>query len=134
MTVAGTLTKNQGLVLDTLAASQTPLSAYAILDALRPEGLRAPLQVYRALEKLQERGLVHRIESLNAFIACGHPHCREAEMIGFAICERCGTVDEFAESKVIEGLKLWAERHAFKTQKATIEIRGICSDCSRPAV
>ena len=63
------LTRNQGLVLDTLTGSGAPLSAYDILDRLRQEGLRAPLQVYRALDKLVERGLAHRLESLNALVA-----------------------------------------------------------------
>ena len=68
------LTKNQGLVFDVLSHSQGPLSAYTILDKLRDHGFRAPLQVYRALEKLLEFGLVHRLESINAFVACAHPH------------------------------------------------------------
>ena len=55
------LTRNQSLVMGTLASSNGPMSAYTILDELRGEGLRAPLQVYRALEKLVEFGLVHRL-------------------------------------------------------------------------
>ncbi|MCS6758506.1 MAG: transcriptional repressor, partial [Candidatus Devosia euplotis] len=61
---AADLTRNQGLVLGALAHADTPLSAYQLLDALRADGLRAPLQVYRALDKLVERGLAHRLESL----------------------------------------------------------------------
>ncbi|HSO47903.1 MAG TPA: transcriptional repressor, partial [Rhizobiaceae bacterium] len=56
------LTKNQSLVMGALARSDGPLSAYTILDQLRDNGFRAPLQVYRALEKLVEFGLVHRLE------------------------------------------------------------------------
>ncbi len=58
------LTRNQSLVLDTLSQSGGPLSAYTILDQLRDHGFRAPLQVYRALDKLVEFGMVHRLESL----------------------------------------------------------------------
>ncbi|MCB1460156.1 MAG: transcriptional repressor, partial [Nitratireductor sp.] len=67
------LTRNQLLVLNALVAAGGPLSAYGILDQLREEGFRAPLQVYRALEKLVDQGKVHRLESLNAFVACSHP-------------------------------------------------------------
>jgi Fur family zinc uptake transcriptional regulator len=69
------LTKNQSLVMGALTNSDGPLSAYTILDQLRDHGFRAPLQVYRALDKLVEFGLVHRLESLNAFVACRHPGC-----------------------------------------------------------
>jgi Fe2+ or Zn2+ uptake regulation protein len=50
------------------------MSAYDILDRLRGSGLRSPLQIYRALGPLTEQGLVHRLESLSAFVACAHPH------------------------------------------------------------
>lgn len=66
------LTKNQGLVLSVLESSGQPLSAYTILDRLRGQGLKAPLQVYRALDKLLEHGRVHRLESMNAFVVCCH--------------------------------------------------------------
>ena len=56
-------------------------------------GLRAPLQVYRALDKLVETGLVHRLESLNAFVACAHKHCHDDCASAFAICEKCGCGD-----------------------------------------
>ena len=69
------LTKNQTLVMGALSQAKGPLSAYTILDELRDDGFRAPLQVYRALEKLVELGLVHRLESLNAFVACQHTSC-----------------------------------------------------------
>src|SRR5690606_9624291 len=77
------LTRNQTLVLDALEKADAPLSAYTILDRLRGDGLRAPLQVYRALEKLLSAGLVHRLESLNAFVACARPHCHAHGMIAF---------------------------------------------------
>jgi len=67
------LTKNQSLVFDILTKAEAPLSAYTILDKLRDQGFRAPLQVYRALDKLLEYGVVHRLESINSFVACAHP-------------------------------------------------------------
>lgn len=123
------LTRNQSLVLDTLTQAEGPLSAYTILDRLRAKGFRAPLQVYRALEKLLGFGLVHRLESLNAFVACAHPHCHAQGLIAFAICEDCGQVDEFSDQVVRERLGAWTADHGFKAEKTTIEIRGHCAEC-----
>jgi Fur family zinc uptake transcriptional regulator len=75
------LTKNQSLVMGALSQANGPLSAYTILDELREHGFRAPLQVYRALEKVVEFGLVHRLESLNAFVK-NVVVCRNLPMIG----------------------------------------------------
>jgi Fur family zinc uptake transcriptional regulator len=130
MTTAPDLTRNQSLVLDTLAQADGPLSAYTILDRLREDGFRAPLQVYRALDKLLGMGLVHRLESLNAFVACAQPHCHGGGMIAFAICKKCGQVDEFSDEVVVERLSGWAGEHGFRPQKTTIEIRGTCAGCS----
>jgi Fur family zinc uptake transcriptional regulator len=130
MTHAPELTKNQRLVLDALSREDGPLSAYSLLDHLREHGFRAPLQVYRALEKLMEYGLVHRLESLNSFVACAHPHDHHAHgMIAFAICEKCGQVDEFSDDTVESRLNGWSKDHAFKLSKTTIEMRGTCAQC-----
>jgi Fur family zinc uptake transcriptional regulator len=123
------LTKNQILVLDALTRTEGPASAYSLLD----DGFRAPLQVYRALEKLIEYGLVHRLESLSSFVACAHPHDHadgnRHGLVAFAICEACGRVDEFSDATVEKRLKGWAGDHAFKLSKTTIEIRGTCANC-----
>ena len=124
------LTRNQGLVLGALTETGAPLSAYDILDKLRGDGLRAPLQIYRALEKLVERGLAHRIETLNAFVACADEHCHRKGMIAFAICEKCGQVDEFSDAVVEKRLRGWASDHSFKLGKTTIEMRGTCGNCA----
>jgi Fur family transcriptional regulator, zinc uptake regulator len=126
---ANDLTRNQGLVLGTLTHSDGPMSAYDILDRLRGDGLRAPLQVYRALEKLMERGLAHRLESLNAFVACTDTQCHRKGLIAFAICADCGKVDEFADDVVQERLGAWAKNSGFSTDRATIELRGHCKEC-----
>lgn len=123
------LTRNQGLVLGALTETGAPLSAYDILDKLRGDGLRAPLQIYRALEKLVERGLAHRIETLNAFVACADEHCHRKGMIAFAICENCKRVDEFADPVIEDRLGAWADRQGFKIERTTMEIRGKCEAC-----
>ncbi|WP_309085958.1 Fur family transcriptional regulator [Chelativorans sp.] len=130
MTAHPELTRNQSLVLRALDKADGPLSAYTILDRLRDDGFRAPLQVYRALEKLQEFGLVHRLESINAFVACAHPNCHGHAMIAFAICQTCGRVDEFSDEVVEERLGKWVSAHRFKPEKTTIEIRGNCAACA----
>jgi len=126
------LTRNQALVLDRLVQAEAPISAYGLLDQLRDEGLRAPLQVYRALDKLVELGLAHRLESLNAFVACAHAHSHDAVSgaTAFAICEKCGRVDEFTDATVNERLAGWAGKAGFAPRSTTIELRGRCADCA----
>jgi Fur family zinc uptake transcriptional regulator len=126
------MTRNQKLVLDVLSRTGTPLSAYQILDELRTEGFRAPLQVYRALDQLRGFGIVHRLESMNAFVACSHPadHSHTDEPIGFTICERCGTVAEIDDpdfQSFIDGI---SKRTGFQPEKTTVEIRGLCKACA----
>jgi len=123
------LTRNQSLVLDALTKAEGPLSAYTILDRLREDGFRAPLQVYRALDKLLAAGLVHRLETLNAFVACAHPHCHARGLVAFAICEGCGQVEEFSDEVVRNRLGAWSAAKGFKAEKTMIEIRGHCAAC-----
>ena len=124
------LTKNQALVYGVLEKANEPVSAYSILERLRDHGFRAPLQVYRALDKLLELGKIHRLESLNAFVACSHPvgeHGHGATI--FAICENCGKVTEFHDAVIDKRLADWEASKQFKAEKTTIEIRGFCQDC-----
>lgn len=130
------LTRNQALVLDALHSSPGPASAYDLLDRLRDEGLRNPLQIYRALTALTGRGLVHRLESLNAFVACAHPHEHgEGEghhdhgLIAFAICGTCHRVEEFSDPEITRRLEGWAEAHAFRAERTILELRGTCGAC-----
>ncbi|WP_176084106.1 Fur family transcriptional regulator [Martelella sp. HB161492] len=125
------LTRNQSLVFDCLSHRHEPMSAYTILDQLRGEGFKAPLQVYRALDKLTEFGLVHRLESMNAFVACAHPEedCCRHGMTAFAICESCKKVIEFHAHEVEDALVAVSRKKGFKPEKMTIEIRGLCENC-----
>lgn len=123
------LTRNQALVIDALTRADAPLSAYTILDQLRDDGFRAPLQVYRALDKLVEFGLVHRLESINAFIACSHPGCDGHQAIAFMICEKCGKADEISDATLARRLRDLATEAGFALKKSTVELRGLCEDC-----
>lgn len=126
------LTKNQSLVFNVLARAEAPLSAYSILDLLREQGFRAPLQVYRALEKLLDVGLVHRLDSINAFVACTHPDedCHAHGFVAFAICDKCGSALEFHDHELDDRLLSWLRKKSFTPGKATIEVRGHCVTCS----
>jgi len=124
------LTKNQSLVFGALSRAEGPLSAYTILDQLRDDGFRAPLQVYRALDKLVETGMVHRLESLNAFVACSHPGCDSHQTIAFAICETCGKVTEISDEALEARLRELAGETGFAVKRAVVELRGVCAGCA----
>ena len=123
------LTKNQALVMTTLSQADGPLSAYTILDQLRDEGLRAPLQVYRALDKLVEFGMVHRLESLNAFVPCRHTDSKANDLVAFTICETCGHVAEVTDGSLDKRLKGVASKSGFELRHSTVELHGVCNDC-----
>lgn len=133
MAVRSSLTKNQSWVLEKLEAAGAPLSAYTLLDQLREKGFRAPLQVYRALDALVKEGLVHRLESLNAFVACAEPHDHSHSMTTFAICDTCGQVAELCDHDVSHRLEDWVRSTGFVPKHAVIEFRGICESCRSKA-
>ena len=86
------LTPIRRQVLEVLLGSHSPLGAYDIIDRAAATGARpAPITIYRALDFLRENGLVHRIESRNAFVACVNNHA-DGELVVFLICEHCGAV------------------------------------------
>lgn len=125
------LTEKQTQVLDALKAAATPMSAYELLDELREDGFRAPPQVYRALTKLTETGQVHRLESLNAFIACGHSHCHQQTPSVFLICQHCKQVDELQNDSLRQGLAEVTQHQAFTLTQAVIELTGTCEQCEQ---
>ena len=115
-------------ILALIWASHKPVKAYELLAQLsNTHGRMAPPTVYRILDFLQGIGLVHRLESLNCYIGCGNPtHQHQGQ---FFICERCGTVAEFADTSILARLEKTATRIGFKVGTGTIEISGLCSAC-----
>ena len=112
------LTPIRRKVLAALLGSHKPLGAYEIIDRLAPKGPRpAPITAYRALEFLRENGLVHRIESRNAFIACVHNHAA-ADLVVFLICERCGAVGEASSAEVTATLHVRRARRRLHAEIA----------------
>jgi len=124
------LSKNQQIVLEALQACSMPLSAYQILDVedVRGQGLKAPLTIYRALGKLIELGLVHRIESLNAFVACDQSH--HTEPPAFMICEECKHIIEVGMDSIQKTVSKQAEEQGFKIDNMHVEVSGRCRDCA----
>lgn len=123
------LTKNQSVVLAALKRAETPLTAYEILglESVRRAGLKAPLTIYRALDKLIAAGLVHRIESINAFLVCERrPHPGPA---GFAICGNCRKTVELTLTDCEMHLTENARRAGFRVDAMNVEMHGCCADC-----
>jgi Fur family zinc uptake transcriptional regulator len=125
------LTPSRQLVLDKLCAAGRPVGAYEMIDILAAEtGKRpAPVSVYRALDFLLENGLVHRLASRNAYMACAHQHGRSAP-VAFLICEKCGRVTEATSPEIDEGLDRLAQDSGFVAQAQVVEITGRCKDCA----
>src|ERR1700754_709705 len=116
-------------VLQALLSSHRPLGAYEVIDELAKSMPRpARITVYRALDFLMENGLVHRIESRNAFLACAHDHDHTA-MVAFLICERCGLVGEVPAAPVAQSLNASARSTGFAPRMSIVEITGVCAHC-----
>lgn len=132
-TVAGIrLTPLRKQVYDALSASDRPLSAYELLDRLRPAGIKSPPPVYRSLNFLVEHGLVHRIESLNAFMACRHPHDHE-HGVQLLICDDCGRTEEVEVARLSDDINSACDDHGFEITHPVVEIHGRCRQCRQSA-
>ncbi|MBI1243584.1 MAG: transcriptional repressor [Alphaproteobacteria bacterium] len=122
------LTELRRRVLELVWAGHKPVGAYQILNSLREDGRSAaPPTVYRALDFLLAQGLVHRVESLNAFIGCPHPG--EAHATQFLICKDCGTAVELDDPGIDRAIDGSAARLGFAIAARTVEISGTCADC-----
>ena len=120
-------------VLQALLSSHRPLGAYEVIDELAKSMPRpAPITVYRALEFLMDNGLVHRIESRNAYLACAHDHDATA-MVAFLICEKCGSVGEIPAAPVAQSLNDAARSTGFTPKLSVVEITGTCAHCQNAA-
>ncbi len=124
------LTRQRRQVLELVWSSHEPMKAYDLLEKLS-EGKRraAPPTVYRALDFLLEHGLIHRIESLNAYVGCGGPEDNHAGQ--FLICKHCGEVAELDDKELSEILSLKAKKVGFHMTREIIEIQGLCAECRR---
>lgn len=102
------------------------------MDKLRDEGLGSqPPVAYRALDFLVENGFAHKIEKLNAFVACGHSG--EDHSPAFLICRGCNAIAEDISGPKEIGIRNAAKVAGFRVEKAVVEIEGLCPDCQRSA-
>jgi len=123
------LSRNQKIVLDHVEKAKQPLKAYSILYNVQKKGLKAPLQVYRALDKLVEIGKIHKIESRNAFVACKNSNCVVSNATAFSICEGCEKVTEINNSKLSKYLSNFEDNSGMKYSKYNLEFFGLCKKC-----
>lgn len=120
--------ETQSQVLAVLRSHRDPLSAYDVIGELRQVNPKiAPPTVYRALAALIDRGQVHRVESLNAFMACQCDRHQHASIL--AICDDCGTVEENFEPDLLDALSSVVAQSGFAPTRHVIELHGFCSSC-----
>lgn len=123
------LTDQRRTVLQLLCVSDKPLSAYELLDRMRAIVRNpAPPTVYRALDFLLEQGLVHKLESLHAYVGCAHPDHPHASQ--FLICDDCGDITEVEDPDVARSLKTAGKAIGFRTKRPVVEVLGTCAQCS----
>ncbi len=112
-----------------LLAQKAPLSAYDILARLETRLHRklAPPTVYRALDFLLAQGLIHRLETSNAYLVCDHPGAQHESV--YLVCTGCGTTQEVDDHAVADVLQKKAQAFGFVPRKQVIEVQGLCRRC-----
>ena len=122
------LTELRRTVLGLVLQAERPLTAYQLLDRLKETRKGAmPPTIYRALDFLIENKLIHKVESLNAFVPCEAGHHEHA--IQFLICNRCGQVTELEDRGISRALDRAAEANGFIASGTIVEIEGTCAAC-----
>ncbi|MEO1035781.1 MAG: Fur family transcriptional regulator [Pseudomonadota bacterium] len=117
-------------VLELVWAAHRPVGAYDILEAMSVDGKRyAPPTVYRALDFLIEAGLVHRLDSLNAYIGCTDP--RHAHTGQFLICTRCSSVLEIDDGSIERSIRNRTNQLGFVATSVGLEVQGVCRACRK---
>jgi Fur family zinc uptake transcriptional regulator len=118
--------------LEILLGEHRAMGAYELLDRLHAAGFGSqPPVAYRALDFLVANGFVHKIERLNAFIACAHPGANHSP--AFLICRRCDAVAEAQSSPARDSLAKAAQATGFRVERTVVEALGICPACDDTA-
>jgi len=122
------LTPIRHQVLELIWDSHKAVKAYELLDRIKPlQNAAKPATIYRALDFLIEQGLIHRVESLNAFVGCScSEHQHELLLL---ICKHCHEVEERPAPKVMEALSQEFSQAGFVAHSKAIEAQGICVKC-----
>ncbi|HOV95843.1 MAG TPA: transcriptional repressor [Thermomonas sp.] len=129
------LTAIRARVLGLIAAAGQPIKAYDLLDKVRDgegAGAAAPPTVYRALDFLLANGFIHKLESINAFVACHHPNAAQ-HSVPFLICNRCHAATELEDAGIVATLDAAARALGFAPQAQTLEVHGLCARCAQAA-
>jgi Fur family zinc uptake transcriptional regulator len=122
------LTPIREQVLSLIAEHQKPIKAYDLLEKMRSEvGANAPPTVYRALDFLLEHGFIHKLASINAFVACHHPSIEHS--VPFLICDGCQSALELEDESIAENLISKAKALGFKPRAQVLEVHGLCQAC-----
>lgn len=127
------LTPIRAHVLGLIVKAGKPMKAYDILELVRENkgpGAAAPPTVYRALDFLLVNGFIHKLQSVNAFIACHHPSVLQ-HSAPFLICDQCNSAVELEDSHFVEALASRARALGFEPHAQTLEVHGVCARCSR---
>ncbi len=115
-------------ILQLICQSHHAVKAYDLLEEIKPDFNNAkPATVYRALDFLLKEGFIHKVESLNAFIACNQGHCNYERML--LICTQCHEIEERTGNNMIKTVTTELQQSGFISQIKTIEIQGICVNC-----
>jgi len=116
-------------VFEEIAASHQAIGAYEVLERLANKGTRlAPISVYRAIDALLKAGIVHRLESRNAYFAC-HAEHNNGNTSVVMTCEDCGLTAELPNSKVHQAIVAATAEAGFMTHAAVVEVIGRCGHC-----
>ena len=127
------LTEIRARVLGLVADAGKPIKAYDLLDKVREgegAGAAAPPTVYRALDFLLANGFIHKLESVNAFVACHHPNAAQ-HSAPFLICDGCHKAVELEDEHVVATLDAQARALGFSPQTQTLEVHGLCAECAK---
>ena len=122
------LTPIRHKVLELIWESHKAVKAYELLDRLKPlQKAAKPATIYRALDFLIDQGLIHRVESLNAFVGCRCSSYQHEQLL--LICKRCEEVEERSAKEVMSALSQETQQAGFNVHSKAIEIHGICKNC-----
>lgn len=125
------LTRQRRRVLELICRADKPQGAYDILATIqRRQPRAAPPTVYRALDFLLEQGLIHKLETLHAFVGCNHPDHPHASQ--FLICSQCGDVKELDNHLIADSLVEAAQASGFEPSRPVVELTGTCAGCREP--
>ncbi len=125
------LTSIRRRILELICSSHKAVGAYELLDLFREQDAKAkPVTIYRALDFLMDAGLVHKIESINAFIGCLQAETKHQSII--LICDHCKNAFELDATSIYQTISTMSTNIQFTPASLTIELHGLCFSCHKP--